>query len=462
LPSDSLSASLSQSRQEKSDDRKTDRSFPEISARGEEVLNQHISGFSAARQSLAPTVTSEVLSAPLAAAPATTIATPEPIAGVSTIPVHQEFAFMSEHASNGAIQSLPHIHTTLYDPVTLAPSFISDDVTDSFTSSIPDADGYQPRALSPHVSNGAILSTPTASQYTSDGNAQLMPTILLPIQPEFINPTFSRSRVDRSAFGSPMATQPPQIEPPLPDVMQNGTPTADTVQNEGASITQSSTASITTGYAHSVETVPVIAQHDIPVSVGSVIGSRLLKRFDKRRLATLGNIAFYLMLALLVLAAFSFAVSDNPNKSFFGFRWYWIQTGSMDPELPIGTLAIVKVIEPSRIKEGDDVTFRLDGGGDDQFVTHRIVEVIQPDATNSEVSFVTKGIANSSNDPEPRSADSAIGKVILGIPFLGNAMAALRANIVPVGTVIVSLLGVYYILGRKIAKSDETEVYVKQ
>jgi signal peptidase len=263
------------------------------------------------------------------------------------------------------------------------------------------------------------------------------------VQSEYARSTFAPESTDVSTPVTAMSTQPSSTETSAHDVTQ-------------------SNVTATPGVAHDATTMPDIVQEGVTAGAKHILNERLLKRFGQKRLAVLGSIAFYLMLTLLVLAALSFAVSDNPNKSFFGFRWYWIQTGSMEPELSIGALAIVKVVEPEKVRVGDDVTFRMSEGSTDQFVTHRVVEVLSPTTASGEVSFITKGIANPSNDPLARPAEAVVGKVILGVPFLGSAMAILRANVIPIAIIIVSLLFIYYILGRKPVRYEERKVSVEQ
>jgi len=171
----------------------------------------------------------------------------------------------------------------------------------------------------------------------------------------------------------------------------------------------------------------------------------------KPRLVTrLVNLLFILVLGLLVLAALSFALSDNPNKSFFGYRWYWIQSGSMEPALPVGSLVVVKVVNPETLRVGDDVTFRTSQHGQVEYVTHRIVEV-KPRELDQGYSFVTKGIANPLNDPDPRGAETVIGKVVAHMPYVGAALAWLRSNILWVG-VLALLLFVLYLIFRSIMR----------
>jgi signal peptidase len=168
-----------------------------------------------------------------------------------------------------------------------------------------------------------------------------------------------------------------------------------------------------------------------------------------RWLAETGNVVFYLVVALLILGALSFSASNNPNKSLFGFRWYWIETGSMEPDLPVGCLVVVKVVSPEKLQVGDDVTFITKVNNKDKFVTHRVVEIVEPTQENGERSFITKGVANPEQDPQPRAASNAVGKVVFHIAYVGMMMAVLRSNLLGIVAVIICLTAAYILIKRQ-------------
>jgi len=201
----------------------------------------------------------------------------------------------------------------------------------------------------------------------------------------------------------------------------------------------------------------------------SAIPTRASRKRATRKYARdrVGNVIFYLTLVLFILMALAFAASDNPDKSLFGYRWYWVQTGSMEPELPTGSLAIVQILEPQELRVGDDATFIVARNGREDHVTHRIVEIIEPQAEydyeyddpdpdsanppSDELLFITRGIANDDPDPDPRPASTMIGKVVAHLPGVGAVMAALRSNILPVTASTLCLIGAY-MLARKLKK----------
>ncbi len=97
---------------------------------------------------------------------------------------------------------------------------------------------------------------------------------------------------------------------------------------------------------------------------------------------------------------------------FAGYETYYIQTGSMSPVIPEGSLVFVKKIEFADVKTGDIMTFHNDD--ETEFFTHRVIEI---DKNNQ--MFTTKGDANKEEDPSPTSYYFAKGRVDFSIPLVG-------------------------------------------
>lgn len=96
---------------------------------------------------------------------------------------------------------------------------------------------------------------------------------------------------------------------------------------------------------------------------------------------------------------------------FFGFKTYVVASGSIEPELPVGSLILSKVTGPETIKEGDIITFKISDGLINA-ATHRVVRI-------EESSFITKGDNNQDIDANPVNFKDLIGKVVFSLPLLG-------------------------------------------
>lgn len=136
-------------------------------------------------------------------------------------------------------------------------------------------------------------------------------------------------------------------------------------------------------------------------------------------------------------------------KLFFGVEMKAVLTGSMEPELPVGSLIVITPIEYENIKVGDDITYVFDEKL--TLVTHRVIK--KDDSTKK---VTTQGIANNTADA-PVSNDNIVGKVVFSIPLLGYLIiwtSTLQGKIIAV-IIIVALVAVSIILGS--LKSDKKE-----
>lgn len=87
----------------------------------------------------------------------------------------------------------------------------------------------------------------------------------------------------------------------------------------------------------------------------------------------------------------------NNKESFFGYRIFRVQTGSMIPKYNIGDVILVKEKDINKIKVGDDVTYKGESSSvKGLLVTHRVIDIEEVEGKKA---FHTKGIANNLEDP---------------------------------------------------------------
>ena len=112
-----------------------------------------------------------------------------------------------------------------------------------------------------------------------------------------------------------------------------------------------------------------------------------------------------LMLLLVVIAALLLV------PKLLGYTQYAVISGSMEPNIPVGSIVYDKEVEPEELEIGDVITYRLSG---DTLVTHRIVAI--DDATQT---VQTKGDANEAEDGTPVPYSEIVGLKAFHVPLLG-------------------------------------------
>lgn len=120
-----------------------------------------------------------------------------------------------------------------------------------------------------------------------------------------------------------------------------------------------------------------------------------------------------------------------------GYQIYTVISGSMEPEIPLGSLVYVAEVDPETVMEGDVIAF-YGGSNNGAIITHRVVY-------NQTVvkSFVTKGDANDTEDIIPVEYNRLIGVVTKTIPKLGSVMTVFtetRGKLFAAGLLAISVL----------------------
>ena len=96
-----------------------------------------------------------------------------------------------------------------------------------------------------------------------------------------------------------------------------------------------------------------------------------------------------------------------------GWDVYVVQSGSMEPQIPTGSVIYTKAPDIENLQKGDIITFKLAGG---KVATHRIDSV---EGSGQTLSFITKGDANDAVDANPVLPGNIIGEYVAVIPYAG-------------------------------------------
>ena len=124
-----------------------------------------------------------------------------------------------------------------------------------------------------------------------------------------------------------------------------------------------------------------------------------------------------LILVVVILACVGIFIAPH-----FGWHLDIVYGGSMEPAIELGSLAVIRPVDPHAVEVGDVITYRS-GTESGRVTTHRVIEVIHDDGS---LSFRTKGDANEDPDAYVVPAENVVGSVWMSVPYVGYAMDFIR------------------------------------
>ena len=172
----------------------------------------------------------------------------------------------------------------------------------------------------------------------------------------------------------------------------------------------------------------------------------------KKAWPIISAVLFYGLLATLIAGALF--ISQGDKKPVFGYSFMNVLTWSMEPDIPQGSLVIVKQVAPGEIKIGDDVTYMVDP---ETSVTHRVIGIRENFEGSGERGFETQGIANDAPDFEIVPAVNVAGVVKARVPLLGSWLSWLRENLLITAVFTIGIVVLVILLRGALRKSPVEE-----
>ena len=182
---------------------------------------------------------------------------------------------------------------------------------------------------------------------------------------------------------------------------------------------------------------------------------------NKNTLDKLIMICNILILSILVIILFVNAVIivksyiyKDKVPGFMGWKPFITVSGSMEPVILKGDIAIVKEIPAEELKVGDIIAFKKE----DIVVVHRIAGI---DITDNGAEIITKGDANKEEDEEIVLFEDVEGVFKYRVAKLGDAAMFLQTSSGAVSVVVLSV-GVLLIVSSGRNKKEYKEFDEKQ
>lgn len=119
---------------------------------------------------------------------------------------------------------------------------------------------------------------------------------------------------------------------------------------------------------------------------------------------------------LLILAVSAVLAAAVLVPRLAGATPYVIETGSMQPGLPPGTLVVIRPVDPASLTAGSVITYQV-RSGEPEVVTHRVIA--QGIDTTGSLRFRTQGDANSAADQGWVQPMQIKGERWYAVPLIG-------------------------------------------
>ena len=133
---------------------------------------------------------------------------------------------------------------------------------------------------------------------------------------------------------------------------------------------------------------------------------------------------------LLVLVIVSCIPLTLPR--LMGYEVYEVVSGSMEPEISVGSVIYVKAVEAEEIREKEIIAF----WSGSSVITHRVVE-----NRLAEREFVTKGDANAAEDLRAVPYTELIGRVVCHFSEIGRLMALYTRGVGKICLILIAVCG---------------------
>lgn len=183
---------------------------------------------------------------------------------------------------------------------------------------------------------------------------------------------------------------------------------------------------------------------------------KIQKIKNNKVLKIIGNIIYVIIFIfiLLILAVAVLQRTTNNEVTLCGYRIFVVATGSMIPKYEVGDVLVSKEIPPEDIKVVDDIIYTgKEGSFKDKVVTHQVIFI---EKENENYRIITKGIANTAQDPEI-TQEQVMGKVIYKLGLLSFFQRVVSNNYVFYFVVFVPIVLIMYRQIRNAALTVEDE-----
>lgn len=183
-----------------------------------------------------------------------------------------------------------------------------------------------------------------------------------------------------------------------------------------------------------------------------------MKTSVKKYIKIAASVLWWAVVVLLAALLISVLGAKFRGKvpQVFGYSVLHIVSGSMEPEIPVGTYILVKSEDANMVEKESIISFY----SKDPAIyglpnTHRVKDILHEDG---KILFVTKGDANAMPDTVNADGDSLIGVFVTeleGLTGISNLMRGKGFFLVIIGLQVITVGFVAYSMVRKKENNDK-------
>ena len=145
----------------------------------------------------------------------------------------------------------------------------------------------------------------------------------------------------------------------------------------------------------------------------------------------------------------------HPDKvpSFMGWKPFIVLSGSMETQISVGDIVVVKEVDTKDLKKGDIIAFK----NNDIVITHRIDDVIIDETGNKK--YVTKGDNNNTQDEGYVLPEQIEGVFQFKVSRLGNLAIFIQT---PVGMIVCLSVPILLLVIIEVSDSKKNKEIINQ
>jgi len=122
---------------------------------------------------------------------------------------------------------------------------------------------------------------------------------------------------------------------------------------------------------------------------------------------------------LIILFIINLILSFEENTHILGIYMFNIVSESMEPNLEINDVVVVKRCDPQNLEKEDIITFQQH----ERIISHRIIDITKE---KENIKFKTKGDNNEIPDPDLVEGTQVYGKVLFSIKKIGKFVSYIQ------------------------------------